>query len=383
MTFTRFGLALAMLILWACEPAADRAQVEAEGQVRTYYIAADVVVWDYAPSNRNLIFDKEFDEKEAHFVKAGDYRAGKVFKKALYREYTDETFTILKPRAVDWEHLGFLGPLIRAEVGDTIKIVFRNNVHFPASMHPHGVFYEKDSEGALYADGTEGKDKVDDGVPTGGTHVYTWEVRERAGPPPGGGSTAFWMYHSHVNEEMDFSAGLVGPMIITAKGMTGEGLRPSDVDREFVVAFMTTEEMSSWYFEENLETYAAKANEVTLGIDVFGTRLAQAPDGFIYMPFMESINGFLYGNGPVMTAKKGERVRWYVMAGTSFEVHAPHWHGNVGTVGKMRMDVLELTTMGMQTLDMIPDAAGKWLFHCHVMNHFAAGMGTFYEILEE
>ena len=376
MTFTRMGAAFVALILWAF-PAL------AAGQVRTYYIAVDVVVWDYAPSNRNLIFDKELDHEEAMWVEAGDYRAGKVFKKAIYREYTDETFSSLKPRSADWEHLGILGPLIRAEVGDTIKVVFRNNADFPATVHPHGVFYEKDSEGALYADGTTGKDKVDDAVPKGGTHVYTWEVPERAGPPPNGLSSAFWMYHSHTNEMRDVNAGLMGVMIITAKGMAGENLRPTDVDREFIVAFMTTEEQESWYFRENLDTYAAKADELTFVFDVFGGRQAVAPDGSLYQPFMENINGFLYGNGPAMIAKKGERVRWYVMAGTGFEVHAPHWHGNVVTEGTMRTDVLELVTMGMHVTDMVPDAVGKWLFHCHVANHFIAGMGTVYQILEK
>ena len=78
--------------------------------------------------------------------------------------------------------LGFLGPLIRAEVGDTIQVIFRNNAKRPYSMHPHGVFYNKDSEGAPYEDGTSGADKADDGVPPGGTHKYTWQVPERAGP---------------------------------------------------------------------------------------------------------------------------------------------------------------------------------------------------------
>ena len=380
MTFTRVGVALAALVLWGCEPASE---AEETGRVRTYYIAADNVEWDYAPANRNMIFDKDFDQQEAMFVQAGDYRAGKVFKKAIYREYTDETFTSLKPRSPDWEHLGILGPLIRAEVGDTIKITFRNNADFPASMHPHGVFYGKSSEGALYADGTTGKDKADDGVPTGGTYVYTWEVPERAGPPPGGLSSAFWMYHSHTNEERDVNAGLMGVMIITAKGMAGEGLRPSDVDREFIVAFMTTEEQESWYFKENLQTYAAKADELEFAVGIFGGSRAIAPDGVPYAPFMENMNGFLYANGPVMTAIKGERVRWYVMAGTGFEVHAPHWHGNVVTEGMMRTDVLELTTMGMHVTDMVPDDVGKWLFHCHVAGHFKAGMGTLYEILEK
>lgn len=35
------------------------------------------------------------------------------------------------------------------QVGDTIVVVFRNNVSFPTSIHPHGVKYDKDNEGRL------------------------------------------------------------------------------------------------------------------------------------------------------------------------------------------------------------------------------------------
>ena len=67
-------------------------------------------------------------------------------------------------------------------------------------MHPHGVFYDKSSEGAPYNDGTHGAKKADDAVPTGGTHTYIWEVPERAGPGPDDGSSVMWMYHSHTDE---------------------------------------------------------------------------------------------------------------------------------------------------------------------------------------
>jgi len=123
-----------------------------------------------------------------------------VYRKVLYREYTDSTFTTLKPVPPEWAHLGFLGPLIRGVVGDTIRVVFRNNGAHPYSVHPHGVFYRKDSEGAPYDDGTAGADKADDGVPPGGTHVYVWPVPERAGPTDSEGSSVMWMYHSHTDE---------------------------------------------------------------------------------------------------------------------------------------------------------------------------------------
>ena len=86
-------------------------------------------------------------------------------------------------------------------------------------MHPHGVFYDKDSEGAPYNDGTSGKDKDDDAVPPGKTHFYTWQVPERAGPGPNDPSSIVWLYHSHTNELKDVESGLVGAMIITRRGM--------------------------------------------------------------------------------------------------------------------------------------------------------------------
>lgn len=43
--------------------------------------------------------------------------------------------------------LGFLGPVLWAEVGDVISVHLKNFATRPYTIHPHGVFYEKDSEG--------------------------------------------------------------------------------------------------------------------------------------------------------------------------------------------------------------------------------------------
>ena len=158
------------------------------GKVRRYYIAADPVRWNYAPSGRNLVTGKPFGETENVFVENGPDRIGSTYLKSLFREYTDATFTALKPRPAEWEHLGDLGPVIHAEVGDSIEVVFKNQTPFPASIHPHGVFYDKDSEGAPYADGTGALSKVDDRVAPGSTVTYHWDVPERAGPGPADGT---------------------------------------------------------------------------------------------------------------------------------------------------------------------------------------------------
>jgi len=129
----------------------------APGKVRTYYIAADEVSWNYAPRGRGLTGTPTSENE------AAEGGSNTVFRKAIYREYTDATFTILKPRPPEWEHLGILGPLIRAEVGDTIKVFFMNHSNGFYSMHPHGVAYGKESEGAAYSDGTSEAEKADDG----------------------------------------------------------------------------------------------------------------------------------------------------------------------------------------------------------------------------
>lgn len=82
----------------------------------------------------------------AEYVLNGSGRIGSVYKKAVYREFTDGTFTVQKPHP---EHLGILGPVLRAEVGDVLLVHFKNLASRPYTVHPHGVFYNKDSEGTV------------------------------------------------------------------------------------------------------------------------------------------------------------------------------------------------------------------------------------------
>ncbi len=364
-------------VLTACAPSSTGGNAPPPA-TRTYYVAADEVDWDYAAGeDRNLVTGQPYDSVARVFVGSGPTDIGRVYRKAVYREYTDSTFTTLKARAPAWEHLGILGPLLRAVVGDTLRIVFLNRARFPASVHPHGVFYAKDAEGAPYADSTGGADKADDGVPTGGTHVYVWPVPERAGPGPGDPSSVMWMYHSHVNDERDVDAGLVGPIIVTARRAARADGTPKDVDRELVVAFAEFDENQSWYLADNVTAHVGDPAKVRIVKTPFGED-AQEPGGS--GNFKESMNGYLFGHLPGLRMRVGERVRWYLMATTGFEFHAPHWHGNTVLVNGMRTDVTALLPMGMLAADMVPDDPGTWLFHCHVGPHLQAGMEALYHV---
>ena len=343
---------------------------QSDGTTRTYYISADQVDWNYAPAGMNEITGKAFDDVADTYVKTGPGRIGSTYEKCLYRGYTDGTFAHLKARAPEDRYLGLLGPVIRAEVGDTIKVVFRNTCPFPASVHPHGVFYAKSSEGAPYNDGTHGAKKADDAVPTGGTHTYVWEVPPRAGPGPDDGSSVMWMYHSHTDEVSDTYAGLMGPMEITRRGMARPDGSPKDVDREIFALFSVMNENQSPFLDANIKRFAEPP--------------APDPDDedFQESNLMHSINGYVFGNQPMITVHRGEHVRWYVMSmGTEVDLHTPHWHGNTVTVNGMRMDVVSLLPATMVVADMVPDDGGIWLFHCHVNDHIRAGMLTRYKVL--
>ena len=354
------------------------------GKIGTYYIAADEVDWDYAPGGVNKMMGMKFEGYSKVFTERGPHRIGTIYRKAIYREYTDQTFAHLKVRPPEWESAGILGPILRAEVGDTIKIVFKNNATRPYSMHPHGVFYNKDSEGTPYDDGTSGADKEDDAVPPGKTHVYTWEVPERAGPGPNDPSSIVWLYHSHTNELKDVESGLVGAMIITRRGMASENGKPTDVDREFVCLYLLFDENVSWYLDHNIQTFTSDPKGVKklefAPVDDQGN-FSGLGSGFTVANAKFAINGYIYGTGPMMTMKKGERVRWYLVAlGEQFSVHSPHWHGNVVLHDGKRTDVITLMQAQMETVDMVPDNPGIWMFHCHIDDHMDAGMATLYKV---
>jgi hephaestin len=357
---------------------------QSPGKTRTYYIAADEVDWDYAPGGVNKMMGMKFDGYSKVFTERGPHRIGTVYRKALYREYTDDTFSQLKPRLAEWETAGILGPILRAEVGDTIKVVFKNNATRRYSMHPHGVFYDKDSEGAPYDDGTSGADKEDDAVPPGKTHTYTWKVPERAGPGPNDPSSVVWLYHSHTNELKDVESGLIGAMIITRRGMADADGKPKDVDREFVCLYMLFDENVSWYLDQNIQTFTSDPKGVKklefAPVDDQGN-FSGVGSGFTVANAKFAINGYIYGTGPMMTMKRGERVRWYLVAlGEQFSVHTPHWHGNVVLHDGKRTDVVPLMQAQMETVDMVPDNPGIWMFHCHIDDHMDAGMATLYKV---
>ncbi|XP_069495378.1 ferroxidase HEPHL1 [Ambystoma mexicanum] len=352
---------LALAVLWL-QPR------PAEQMTRTYFFGIVEVDWDYAPSGQNVITGQSIqdDEHASVFLGKAPNTIGRVYKKAVYKQFTDEGYTTEVPKP-SW--LGFLGPLLKAEVGDTIKVHLKNFASRPYSLHPHGVFYEKDSEGALYPDGTSGWNKKDDSVFPGGNHTYTWIVKEQYAPTPDDPSCLTWIYHSHIDAPKDISSGLIGALLTCRKGtLRGPELSRTDVDKDFVLMFSVVDENLSWYLEEN--------------IDVNGLQSVNKDDeGFMESNKMHAINGYLYGNLPGLDMCTGEHVSWHLFGmGNEVDVHSAYFLGHTFTNRGHRADVVNLFPATFVTAEMYTWNTGKWMLTCQVNDHIQAGMQGLYRV---
>jgi FtsP/CotA-like multicopper oxidase with cupredoxin domain len=194
-------------------------------------------------------------------------------------------------------------------------------------MHPHGIFYTHDMDGAYKGKYTEPSGFVENGK----TFQYVWDARP--------GTEGAWLYHDH------------GPMdpLPVFKGMFG-GLiirKPTDPlpNREFFVF---------------LHSFAPLAT----GLD----------------QQFSCINGRAYaGNTPTLHAKVGDTVTWHVVA-LDNDFHAFHLHGHRWTEDGVVIDNRVLGPADVTSFTIVEDNPGRWFYHCHVFSHLHMGMNGWYVV---
>ncbi len=322
-------------------------------RTRHYYIAAEPRLWDFAPEGSDVICGKPLPPP---------ILSQRASMKIRYVEYTDASFTT---RVAENPSLGILGPVLRGVVGENLAITFWNHANVPLSMHPHGLKYDKDSEGSYYQP-NPGRGAA---IAPGAKFTYVWQLDESSGPLPSEPSSKAWLYHSHVSSDEEVNLGLVGFIIVTDPKRARPDGTPADVDRELASLFMI-------FNESGLDPEAAEAEEYK-----------RLPDGSLpgkswtqtqqltEQGERHAINGRVFGNLPGLEMNAGERVRWYLFSlGSEKDFHTAHWHGLRVVESGHRTDVVELLPASMKVADMIADNPGSWLFHCHVAEHMREGM---------
>uniref|UniRef100_A0A5F9CWS6 Ceruloplasmin n=1 Tax=Oryctolagus cuniculus TaxID=9986 RepID=A0A5F9CWS6_RABIT len=358
-------------LLWALLFVQSLWPQQTDGATRVYYLGIRDLQWNYAPEGRNVITNEslESDTVASSFLKSDKNRIGRSYKKTVYKEYKDDSYMdeVAQPA---W--LGFLGPVLQAEVGDVILIHLKNFATRPYTIHPHGVFYEKDSEGSLYPDGSSGHLKADDSVPPGGSHVYNWTIPEGHAPTDADPACLTWIYHSHVDAPRDIATGLIGPLITCKRG-TLDGNSPpqrQDVDQNFFLLFSVVDENLSWHLDENIATYCSSPASVD-----------KEDEGFQESNRMHAINGFVFGNLPDLSMCAQKRVAWHLFGmGNEVDVHTVFFHGQMLTTRGHRTDVAHIFPATFVTAEMVPQVPGTWLVSCQVNSHLQDGMQALYKI---
>uniref|UniRef100_A0A3Q1KC54 Hephaestin n=1 Tax=Anabas testudineus TaxID=64144 RepID=A0A3Q1KC54_ANATE len=344
------------------------AAVCVSGITREYFLKIEEVSWNYAPSGMNIIQNRTLEEDEgaSTFLKRGPQRIGSTYKKAVYKQYSDATYrtAVTKP---DW--LGYLGPLLMAEEGDTVVVHLKNAAYRPYSIHPHGLNYSKGNEGALYPDGTSPELKRDDSVAPGTTVTYLWTLPESHSPTSDDSNCLTRFYHSHVSPPKDIASGLIGPLITCKRGSLDiHGDRSGDY--LYALMFMVSDENFSWYLDENIRTYITNP-----------PRNLKEDEDFIESNKMHGINGFLFGNLPGLSMCQGNTIHWHLIGlGNEVDMHSVHFHGQILTAENHHTDTISLFPASSTTAEMVADNPGKWLLTCNVNDHMMAGMQAIFEI---
>jgi hephaestin len=358
---------------------------------REYFIQAEDVIWDYAPQKFDVCDNRPFRDDENVFVMAGrpmqdsngtvlGYSVGSSYLKTRYFQYTDSTFSE-KSSSYEREHIGIMGPVLRAQVGDELVVHFRSKSSEPVSLHAHGVSYTKSSEGAPYNDGTEGAFKKDDVLKTGESYTYRWTVTSHAGPGPGeSGDSKLWMYHSHRNEILDTYAGLFGAILIVSNDSSiynQQDLTPVDNTSEIILHFSVMNEGQSVHavrnVQRNIKNSKLEPDQVTALLE---------NEQFAESNMMHAINGYAYCSGPPFTAKAGDLMRVHMYSlGTEVDLHSPVFGNEV-----MQLDTGSSRSSGKLlpgvffSADIHPMRTGKYELRCNVDDHIKAGMRALFEI---
>lgn len=285
-------------------------QPQPGGIRREYWIQAETARWAITPQRKD----------EWHGRATGGRN---VFTAFVYRGMTPGFAGYLV------DHPTIPGPLLQAEVGDVLVVHFRNALAKPdqaVTMHPHGVKYNQEYDGAYMGEFTR-----DGGfVAPGESFTYQWECTPD--------SVGAWPYHDHgPNHTLNSFRGLFGAIIVRAKGEK----RPDRVHNLF------THQLSPPVtgLERNFHCF----------------------------------NGRAYaGNTPTLRARPGEDVEINVFGQDNnfhtFHVHGHRWKDAAGAF----TDNPGFGANECVRARFVEDNPGRWLYHCHVFSHQDVGMAGWY-----
>lgn len=349
------GMRMLVNISAADSPAENVPKHESESMCE-HYIAAEEVEWDYAKAGMNKCTGEDFGEEENVFVEAGKQTPGSKYVKARYTEYEGSDFETRKVTTIG-DFAGIAGPVLHFEVGDNVKIVFRNNLSFAANLNIVGL--------ECLTSCTIGEE-----VEPGSEVTYTWTVPESAGPAANDLSSVAYVYYSSVDSIAHAHAGLVGVVSVTARGgLDREKNVPKDRKAVVPLIFNIFRENASPLMTKSLAKYATG--------NVTDEDLAELEedDDWLESNAMHAANGYLYCNNPSVEFESGSVVRFIVFGfGSEASMHAPFFDLQTVLRGSRRGAGVQIFPYSAETVDVLMGTPGESLIGCVIADHRAGGM---------
>jgi hypothetical protein len=242
----------------AAAQAIPQIQPQPGGIRREYWIQAETVRWNITPTRRDEWHNRRVSGRN-------------VFTAYVYR--------LMTPGFADYASGPSMpGPTLSAEVGDVLVAHFRNadeRLNQAVTMHPHGVKYNPEYDGAYMGEYT----RAGGFIAPGESFTYQWECTPD--------SVGVWPYHDHgPNHTLNTVRGLFGTIVVRPRGAKAP-----------------------------TRTYALHAHQFPPAV----TRLERT---------FQCINGRAYaGNTPTLTAKVGDDVEIHAV-GMDSNFHTFHIHGH-------------------------------------------------------
>jgi FtsP/CotA-like multicopper oxidase with cupredoxin domain len=222
------------------------------------------------------------------------------------------------------------GPLIRVTEGDKLRVILKNEMSDPTTIHWHGMIVPNNM------DGVPGMTQP----PIQPGESFTYEFTAKI---PG----SYW-YHSHFESDRQIGVGLHAPIIIDP--IVAEA-SPPDVDKVLMI--------EEWRI-------------------IKGETIPSMPASGMDANFF-TINGKAYPDTPEIMLKQGQKLRLRLVGagqlghpihihGPAFKITATDGH-DVPEAAQLTKDTVWVAPGERYDIEWVASEPGVWMLHCHIPHH--------------
>ena len=224
------------------------------------------------------------------------------------------------------------GPRIRVTEGDRIRMIVKNNLPEPTSVHWHGMVLPNQMDGPA--------EITQPPIEPGQTYTYEFTAQQ----------AGTFFYHSHREPDRQQSLGMYGALIIDPKDSSST---PA-YDMEYII------QLQEWLEREGY-TFPAMLMEGGL------------PNYF-------TINGKSYPSTDTIQMKVGQKILLRFIGSSNNFIHPMHVHGGPFTIvatdgnpvpqtAQIEKDTINVGPGERYDVIWMARNPGRWLVHCHIPHH--------------